>query len=116
MAKLIIGILIGIVLGGGLTFYMFAGVPRASQNPGAPIQPPDPAATSSAAQIVIKQDFFNEVLSTIFRDMKSPTFQLAENTRSNDGEVRLEDGCFSRSRLQQPDNDPQRGKRRSDGP
>lgn len=94
MAKLIIGILIGIVLGGGLTFYMFAGVPRAAQKPGAPVQPPDPTKTSSAAQIVIKQDFFNEVLGTIFRDMKSPTFQLAEDTRPNNGEVRLENAAF----------------------
>ncbi len=76
MGKLIIGILIGIVIGGAATFYLFVGVPRASQMPGAPIQPPDPKGSPGIAQIVLRQDFFNEVLDTIFRDMNAPAFPL----------------------------------------
>jgi hypothetical protein len=77
MGKLLIGIVIGAVLGGVLTFFLFVGVPRASQRPGAPIQPPDQNAAAGTAQIVLKQEFFNEVLGTIFRDMNDPAFQLS---------------------------------------
>jgi len=77
MGKFIIGILLGLVVGGAVVFYFFGGVPRASQVPGAAIQPPDangvPAGT---AQIVLRQDFFNNVLQTIFRDMNAPAFPL----------------------------------------
>lgn len=76
MAKLIIGVLIGLVVGGVLTFYFFVGVPRAAQTPGAPIQPPDAALPAGSAQIVLRQEFFNEVLNTIFRDMNDPAFPL----------------------------------------
>ena len=77
MGKFIIGIIIGLLVGGALTFYLFVGVPQAAQVPGMPIQPPDangiPAGT---AQIVLKQEFFNNVLQTIFRDMNAPSFPL----------------------------------------
>ena len=42
MGRLVIGLLIGIILGGALTFYLFVGVPQAVIAPGTPIQPPDP--------------------------------------------------------------------------
>ncbi len=85
----IIGILVGLIVGGVVTFYMFVGVPRAAQAPpGVPIQPPDASGTPpGTAQIVLKQDFFNEVLKTIFRDMSAPSFPLTltENRESSDG-------------------------------
>jgi hypothetical protein len=77
MPKVLIGVLIGIIVGGALTFYFFVGVRRASQIPGDPIQAPDAAVPPGTAQIVLRQDFFNEVLGTIFRDMNDPAFQLA---------------------------------------
>lgn len=77
MGKFIIGALVGLILGGVLTFYFFVGAPRSSQVPGMPIQPPDASGTpSGTAQIVLRQDFFNEVLQTIFRDMNAPSFPL----------------------------------------
>lgn len=76
MGKLIIGLIIGLIVGGALTFYLFVGVPRARQIPGAPIQPPDAGVSAGAAQIVLRQEFFNEVLKTIFRDMNDPAFPL----------------------------------------
>ncbi|MBS1797145.1 MAG: hypothetical protein JSS81_25180 [Acidobacteria bacterium] len=86
-ATFILGGLIGLALGGALTFYLFVGVPRAAQAPGLPIQPPDAAGTPPAtAQIVLKQEFFNEVLKTIFRDMNAPSFPLSltENRPADD--------------------------------
>ncbi len=77
MGKLIFGIIIGLLLGGVLTFYLFVGVPKAAQVPGTPIQPPDANETpAGTAQIVLKQEFFNNVLQTIFRDMNAPSFPL----------------------------------------
>ena len=87
MGKFIIGIVLGLLVGGAATYFMFAGVPGASQKPGAPIQPPDPQQKAGTAQIVLRQDLFNEVLETIFRDMKNPTFQLASFTQPGGGTV-----------------------------
>ena len=78
MAKLLIGLLIGIVVGGGLVFFVFGGAPRALRLPGEPIKPPDGAGNPpGTAQIVLRQDFFNEVLQTIFRDMNAPAFPMS---------------------------------------
>ena len=81
MAKLFIGILIGLIVGGAATFFLFVGVPRATQIPGILIKAPDVSVPAGSAQIVLRQDFFNEVLNTIFRDMNRPAFpiELAAN-------------------------------------
>ncbi len=86
MGKFILGTLLGLVIGGALVFFFFGGAPRAAQLPGEPIQPPDPNGTpAGTAQIVLKQEFFNNVLMTIFRDMNAPSFPL------NLGEIKNED-------------------------
>jgi hypothetical protein len=85
-ATFIVGSLVGLIVGGVLTFYLFVGVPRAAQVPGSPIQPPDQSGTPPAtAQIVLKQEFFNEVLKTIFRDMNAPSFPLSLTENRNAG-------------------------------
>ena len=76
MKGLLIGLVLGLVAGGAIVFFIFVGVPRASQMPGAPIKPPDERTASGSAQIVIKQDLLNSVLATIFREMKEPAFPL----------------------------------------
>lgn len=77
MSKFILGSLLGLVIGGALVFFLYGGAPRAAQLPGEPIQPPDPnGSPAGTAQIVLKQDFFNNVLNTIFRDMNAPSFPL----------------------------------------
>ena len=94
MSKLVtflLGSLLGLVIGGALVFFFFGGAPRAANAPpGVPIQAPDPGGPPlGTAQIVLRQDFFNQVLQTIFRDMNSPSFPLnltglndAENTEA----------------------------------
>lgn len=77
MGKFILGTLLGLVIGGALVFFFFGGAPRAAQLPGEPILPPDPnGSPAGTAQIVLKQEFFNNVLMTIFRDMNAPSFPL----------------------------------------
>lgn len=86
----IIGSLFGLILGGVLVFYFFVGAPRSAQLMGVPIQPPDANSVQPAtAQIVLKQDFFNETLTTIFRDMNPPTFPLSSGTEQCPGSLTL---------------------------
>jgi len=87
MPKILIGLIIGMLIGGALVFYFFVGVPRAGQNPGSPIQPPDATQQAGTAQITLKQDFFNQVLAVIFRDMNDPAFQLAASGQSNEPRI-----------------------------
>lgn len=98
MGKFILGALLGLIIGGALVFFFFGGAPRAAQLPGEPIQPPDPnGSPAGTAQIVLKQDFFNNVLQTIFRDMNAPSFplNLGENKIENPNAVQygLQNQC-----------------------
>ncbi|HEY0426955.1 MAG TPA: hypothetical protein VGC76_04035 [Pyrinomonadaceae bacterium] len=77
----ILGAILGLLIGGGAIFYFLGGVPSAAKKPpGEPIQAPDangsPAGTAS---VVLNQQFFDTVLSTIFRDMNAPAFPLNIN-------------------------------------
>jgi hypothetical protein len=111
MARLIIGVLIGLVLGGVLTFFLFVGTPRSAKVPGVPIKPPDangvPAGT---AEVVLREDFFNNVLGTIFQQMNAPVFPLGGNSQqpvaAND-----QQGCPSRITVLQQGSGVQTGVR-----
>jgi hypothetical protein len=76
MPKILIGVLIGLILGAAAVFFFFVGVPRAAKAPGQPIKPPDASAPGGTAQIVLRQDFFNEVLGAVFKNMDPPSFPL----------------------------------------
>lgn len=79
----LLGAVAGLLIGGFAVFFYFGGAPRASETPGKIIQPPDPNGNpGGTAQIVLKQEFFNTVLQTIFSDMNAPSFPIglgAEN-------------------------------------
>jgi hypothetical protein len=88
MKRFLLGALIGLLVGGALVFYLFVGVPRAAGPPGKPIQPPDSTIAPGSAQIVLRQEFFNEVLGTIFRDLNDPTFDVGSaGTADCDGRL-----------------------------
>lgn len=77
MGRLIGGLVIGFLLGGVLTYFLFVGAPRASNVPGQLIKAPDAGGLPpGTAEIVLRQEFFNQVLGTLFRDMNPPSFQL----------------------------------------
>jgi hypothetical protein len=104
MGKFLIGALLGVIVGGVITFFTFVGVSKAAQAPGVPIKPPDQSSAPGSAEIVLRQDFFNEVLGTIFRDMQPPAFPLAVSEGAAN-EFRFEHaqagGCDGRIRLLQ---------------
>lgn len=88
MGRFIIGLLLGLVVGGVLTFYFFVGAPRSLTAPGKLVQPPDPNGLQpGTAQIVLRQQFINAALMTIFNDMNPPSFPLG--TPSGDCEGRI---------------------------
>lgn len=84
----IIGAVLGLIIGGGLIFYLFGGAPRAAQLPGNPINTPDPnGSPAGTASVVLNQQFFDTVLTTIFRDMNAPGFPLNLTGKNNSDEV-----------------------------
>ena len=87
MAKFIIGLIIGLIAGGAGSFLLFVGVPRAATSPGTPIEAPDGNMAAGTAQIALKQDFFNDALGAVFRDMNGPAFPLAAELDRGDSEI-----------------------------
>ena len=91
MGRLIIGLLIGLILGGALTFYFFVGVPQAAIAPGVPIQAPDPGGLpTGTAQIVLRQQFLNEALGTLLQEMNPPSFPLSDGSADCEGRITIQ--------------------------
>lgn len=79
MARLLIGILAGLVIGILAALYMTGGFSRAAGPPGVPIAPPDPnGVMPGTVEVVLREQLFNEVLGTIFREISNPQFALSE--------------------------------------
>ncbi len=76
MRGFLIGILVGLLAGAAIVFFAFGGVRSAAARPGQPIKPPDPQHPATA-QVVVKEDLLNQVLTTIFQQMNPPSFPLA---------------------------------------
>jgi len=90
MGRLVIGLIIGLILGGALTFYFFVGVPQSVIAPGTAIQAPDPNGIApGAAQIVLRRQFINEILDTIFQEMNAPAFPLGSEAADCDGRITI---------------------------
>ena len=88
MQRFLIGLFIGLLLGGALTFYFFVRAPQVSNAPGNPILPPDPnASKEGTARIVLPQEFFNGVLQTIFTQMKPPVFAVGQQSAECAGQI-----------------------------
>lgn len=84
MGKFVLALLIGALLGGAVVFLTFVGPSRSAVTPGEPIRAPDPSgAPAGTVELAFGDQFFNEVLGTIFRDMKPPSFALTETRQSS---------------------------------
>lgn len=90
MRRFLLGALVGLIVGGVLTFFIFVRAPRTTNAPGNPILPPDAnASKEGTARIVLPQEFFNGVLQTIFTQMKPPVFAVGERSGECEGQITL---------------------------
>jgi hypothetical protein len=73
-------LLLGLIIGGAAAIF-FLGIPRAKAIPGTPVAAP--AAGSNPANTIVislNEGFLNDVLTTVFRDLGQPTFNLSSNS------------------------------------
>jgi|SRR5688572_5991710 hypothetical protein len=90
MSRLIIGLLIGLVAGGLLVYFVFVGVPSAATRPGTSVQAPDAAGLpAGTAQLVLRQELLNEALGTIFSEIKPPTFPIGSGGGSCESAITI---------------------------
>lgn len=75
-ATFLVGAVLGLLIGGGLTLYFIS--PRGAAAPvGKPIQPPDAQSqTAGTAAVQLRQEFFTPVFQTLLREGNSPSFPL----------------------------------------
>jgi len=72
----------GLILGAVAAIFLL-GVPRARAIPGTRVQAPAPGGDPPSTVVVSVSDtFFNELLTTVFRDVGSPKFNLSANPHS----------------------------------
>jgi len=72
----------GLIVGALATIF-FLGVPRARVIPGTRVQAPAPGGDPPSTVVVsVSDNFFNELLTTVFRDVGSPKFNLSANSES----------------------------------
>lgn len=87
--KYVLVLLLGLILGGVLVFFLFVGVPRAGALPGAPLQAPDQGGDPAGTAVVtLDEKFFDTVLAAIFRDMNAPSFPLQFSALQMEGGAR----------------------------
>jgi len=86
-------LVLGLVLGAGAAIF-FLGVPSAKAIPGTRVQAPDASGDPPGTVVVaISNTFFDGLLTSIFRDLSPPTFNLAANGESTDP-LRIEPAAF----------------------
>jgi len=75
--KYLLTLVLGAVLGGALVYFMFVGAPSAGRVPGVPVGPPAAGGPPPGTAVVeLNEQFFNELLGTIFRELGQPSFRL----------------------------------------
>jgi len=69
-------LILGLVLGAGAAAFLL-GMPRIKSAPGAAVKAPDASGDSSATVVIsINNSFFDQLLTTLFRDLGPPSLHL----------------------------------------
>ncbi len=92
--KYLVPFLIGLVLGAGGVFYLLR-VPRGTL-PGQRLQQPAQGSdTAGTAVVMLNDQFFDQVLDSIFRDLGPPSFHLSGNLVSGNAltPIAFQNGC-----------------------
>lgn len=78
--KFILALLLGVVVGGALVYFLFVGAPRTQRTHGEVVREPDPSGPPPGTAVVeLDEQFFNTLLGSIFSDLGQPTFRLASS-------------------------------------
>ena len=76
--KAVLAGLVGLVLGGVLTYFLLVGAPRMEKAPGEPVRAPDAGAPpAGTAVLALDENFFNTLLTTLFAEVGTPSFNLS---------------------------------------
>lgn len=82
--KYALSLLVGLVLGAVLVYFLLVGAPSAGNLPGVPVKAPDQGGDApGTAVITLDEKFFDSVLGAIFKDVGAPSFPLQISLRDN---------------------------------
>ena len=93
--RYILLLVFGLVIGAGAAIF-FLGVPSAKAIPGARVQAPAPGGDPPSTVVIsISDSFFEQLLTTIFRDLGPPKFNLSANTQGANPmqQIAFQGGC-----------------------
>ena len=95
--KYLLVLLLGLLLGAGVTVY-FLGIPRAKSRPGVEVTAPDPAGDPAGTVVIsLTKGFIDGLLGTIFKDLGAPSFHLAGSGvpggEAKIGQAAFQQGC-----------------------
>jgi len=95
--KYVLALVLGVLVGGALVYFLFVGAPGGKPLPGAAVAAPDPAGDPPGTAVVeLDEEFFNTLLGTVFKDLGEPTFRLASAERGGDVQyVKTQGGCVN---------------------
>ena len=75
--KFVLALVLGLLVGGAGAYFLFVGAPRAQLVKGDKVRAPEPGATAPGTAVVeLDEQFFNALLSSIFKDLGKPAFPL----------------------------------------
>lgn len=81
--KYLITLLVGLLIGAVAAIFLL-GVPRAKALPGTRVGPPGGTPPVNTVVVTVPDEFLDELLTTVFRDLGPPTFNLSSGQRSPD--------------------------------
>lgn len=82
--KYLFTLVVGLLIGAGAAIFLL-GVPRAKSLPGTPVQALSGETPPSSIVVSLSDSFVNQLLSTVFRDLGPPTFNLASGGSATSG-------------------------------
>ena len=98
--RYLLTLVLGVLVGGALVYFLFVGAPGGKPMPGSPVSGPDPSGDPPGTAVVeLDEQFFNTLLGTVFKDLGELTFRLARaESRAPDGAgdpryVPVQGGC-----------------------
>jgi len=75
--KFVLALVLGLLVGGAASYFLFVGAPRAQLVKGEQVRAPDAGGPPPGTAVIeLDEQFFNALLSSIFKDLGKPAFPL----------------------------------------